>query len=370
VDRVRPSPHQSRQLFDPAELEDLAASIQEYGVLQPVKVTYHADDGGGISYELIFGERRWRAAVQAGLDFVPAIVVSPDEVDDAGRTIQGLIENLHRADLNPMETLTGLKTLMALTDSSWSQLASLVRKSRRTLYYYRALDRMPEEVQELVASGQLAMKHVSALRAVEDADTQAQLVRAVVADGITGAALKEIVQSVKAGDAVQSAVIRAASRRLTPPPKPKPAEETAGEGKTETQVPRAEGRADDRVMGTVTALHEAAMVGLSDQQRADLSFEIRERELDIPDTRHAAAVMRRDPAKSAGAAVTYAQVLRNHPLYEPFKSLDFVLRAIAPLARADQPRAVRTVALAFLTEKEEELRAAIEALRSADIQAR
>ena len=90
----------------------------------------------------------------------------------------------------------------------------------------------------------------------------------------------------------------------------------------------------------------------------------------MPDTRHAAAVMRRDPAKSAGAAVTYAQVLRNHKLYEPFKSLDFVLRTIAPLARADQPRAVRTVALAFLTEKAEELRAAIETLRSADIQAR
>ena len=369
VDRVRPSPHQPRQVFDPSELDDLAASIQQYGVLQPIKVTRHTDDGE-LSYELIFGERRWRAAVQAGLDFVPAIVVTPDEVDDAGRAAQRLAENLHRADLNPMETLTGLKMLMALTGSSWSQVASLVGKSRRTLYYYRALDRMPERIQDLVASGQLTMKHVNALSAVEDNDTRAQLVEAVVADGITGAALEGIVQSVKAGDAVQSSVIRAAGRRLMRPSKPKPAEEPAGEGTTETQVARAGDRAGGRITGTVTGLHEAAMAGLSDQQQADLAFEIRERGLDVPDTCHAAAVMRRDPAKSAGAAVTYAQVLRNHALYEPFKSLHFVLRAIAPLAGANQPRAVRTVALAFLTEKDEELRAAIESLRAADIQAR
>ena len=369
LDQVRPSPLQPRQVFDPSELDDLAASIQEHGVLQPIKVTCH-DDDGGISYQLIFGERRWRAAVQAGLDFIPAIVVSPDDVDDVGRAVQGLIENLHRSDPNPMETLAGLKKLMALTDSSWSQVASLVGKSRRTLYYYRALDQVPVAIQELVASGHLSMKHVNALNTVEDVDTQAQLVEAVVADGITGAALEEIVQSVKAGDAVQSAVIRAASRRLVPPPKLRPAADTVGEMTTETQVPGMRGRADGRIQGTVTGLHEAAMAGLSDQQHADLSFEIRERELDVPDTRHAAAVLRRDPAKSAGAAVTYAQVLRNHKLYEPFKSLDFVLRTIAPLASADQPRAVRTVALAFLTEEEEELSAAIEALRSADSLAR
>ena len=369
VDRVRPSPHQPRQVLDPDELDNLAASIQEHGVLQPIKVTRH-DDDGEISYELIFGERRWRAAVQAGLETIPAIVVSPDENDEVGRAVQGLVENLHRADLNPMETLAGLRGLKALTHCSWSQLASLVGKSRRTIYYYRALDQMSEEIQELVASGQLTMKQINALSTVQDADTQVQLVEVVVEDGVTGAALEEIVQSVKAGDAVQSAVIRAAGRRLMPPPKPKPAADATGEGTTETQVPQSASHADSRAKWTVTKLHEAAMAGLTDQQRADLSFEIRERELDVPDTRHAAAVMRRDTAKSAGAAVTYAQVLRNHKLYEPFKSLDFVLRTIVPLARSDQPRAVRTVALAFLIEKDEELKAAIEAFRSADIRAR
>ena len=373
VDRVRPSPHQPRKVFDPAELDDLVASIQEYGVLQPIKATCH-DDGGDISYELIFGERRWRAAVQAGLETIPAIVVSPDENDEVGWAVQGLVENLHRADLNPTETLAGLRGLKALANCSWSQLAPLVGRSRRTMYYYRALDQMSEEIQELVASGQLTMKHINALSTVEDADTQAQLVETVVEDGITGAALEEIVQSVKAGDAVQSAVIRAAGRRLMPPPKPKPAADATGKGTTETQVPQsanhAEAKAASRARWTMTKLHEAAMAGLTDQQCADLSFEIRERELDVPDTRHAAAVMRQDPSKSAGAAVTYAQVLRNHKLYEPFKSLDFVLRTIVPLARADQPRAVRTVALAFLVEKDEELEAAIEAFRSADIRAR
>jgi hypothetical protein len=114
------------------------------------------------------------------------------------------------------------------------------------------------------------------------------------------------------------------------------------------------------------------MVGLSEAQRAELEFEARERRLDAADTRHAAAVMRctERPAGSAGAAVIYAQALHDSPLFEPFQALDAAVAAIAAEVRGEEPRAVRTVALAFLSEKQREMGSAVALLRQAETQAR
>ena len=156
VQRAEPNPHQPRKDFDPEELENLAASIRENGVIQPLTVR---ETGGGY-YQIIAGERRWRAARQAGLTEVPVLVV---EADDRRAAALSLVENLQRQDLNPMEEAMGYESLMKDYRLTQEQVAESVQKSRPAVANALRLLKLPEAVRDMVADGRLTPGHARAV---------------------------------------------------------------------------------------------------------------------------------------------------------------------------------------------------------------
>ena len=186
VGAVRPNPRQPRSVFDEEALGELAASIREVGLLQPVVVRAV----GPGEYELVMGERRWRAAQRAGLTTISAIVsTTPDEalLRDA------LLENLHRAELNPLEEAAAYQQLLEDFDCTHDQLAERVGKSRPHISNTLRLLRLTPEVQRRVAAGVLSAGHARALLTVESAAEQDRLAGRVVAEGISVRALEELV---------------------------------------------------------------------------------------------------------------------------------------------------------------------------------
>ena len=157
IGSISANPSQPRQEFDQEQLEELAASIREHGILQPLLV--QRSEAG--QYELIAGERRWRAAGLAGLDTVP-IVVQEDADTAEERLTLALVENLQRADLNPIEMATAFEQL---SDAGWTQedIAKEVGKSRVSVANVVRLRRLPDVVQSMIASGSLSEGHGRAL---------------------------------------------------------------------------------------------------------------------------------------------------------------------------------------------------------------
>ena len=155
VGRIVPNAHQPRREFEPAALEELAASIREYGVVQPLLVCRH-DDG----YMLVAGERRWRAAQLAGLDEVPAIV---REYDDPARAAIALIENIQREDLNPIEEATAYRRLTEEFSLTQVEMAAKVGRSRPYVANLLRLLQLPKDVQTRLASGELTPGQVRPL---------------------------------------------------------------------------------------------------------------------------------------------------------------------------------------------------------------
>ena len=363
VAQIRPSTYQVRKSFDFDELNELTASIKTYGVLQPIKVVRRIDDDNTPFYELVFGERRWRAATKANLDTIPAIVTFPSDVDEVKQTVQGIVENLHRADLNPMETLAGFKTLMSLTKSTWTSLPTRVGKARSTIHYYRALDQMPREIQEWVAAGQLTMKHVRALSKIKAPDTQVQLAHIAIEEGMAGAALDKSANYIQSGYTAESAVIRPHNVRM-PLTRSKPAAKVAD---TESSDDKQRQQERDTLES-----YKAVMEGISGQRREDLIFEVENRdELSIPDTCHAAAIMRRNPVISATAAVTYAQLCSDHDLSKWSKNINQTLSQMRlRIGKDELSRPIRTTLLAAMIEQSATLQEMIEIIQQAEIRAR
>jgi ParB family chromosome partitioning protein len=159
VDLIRPGSFQARRYFDPAALKELAGSIQESGVVSPV-VVRSRDQG----FELLAGERRWRAAQLAGLHEIPAII--RDDLTDAEALVVGLIENLQRESLTPMETAAGLKQLSELFALTHEQMGERIGKSREYVTNYLRLLNLAPPVQTLVNEGHLSMGHARALAAL------------------------------------------------------------------------------------------------------------------------------------------------------------------------------------------------------------
>jgi ParB family transcriptional regulator, chromosome partitioning protein len=176
VTAVAPNPHQPRVHFDEETLTELTASIAEMGVLQPILVR-PARDGG---YELIAGERRWRAAQRAGLTTIPAVVRT---TDDAGSVEQALVENLHRQDLTPLEEAAAYQQLIEDFELTHDQVSTKVGKSRSAITNSIRLLGLPPAVQHLLADGQLSAGHARALLGTPDRARQEQLAREAVADG-------------------------------------------------------------------------------------------------------------------------------------------------------------------------------------------
>jgi ParB family chromosome partitioning protein len=184
---IQPNPHQPRTVFDEEALAGLAASIGELGVLQPVLVREVGDD----RYELIAGERRWRAAKRAGLQTVPAIV---REVDDVTSVEQALVENLHRADLNALEEAAAYQQLIEDFGLTHDDLATRVGKSRAAVTNTLRLFQLPPSIQRMVAEGELAAGHAKALLSTPDRPFQESLAKRAVAEGLSVRAVEGAVR--------------------------------------------------------------------------------------------------------------------------------------------------------------------------------
>ncbi|MGB1581381.1 MAG: ParB/RepB/Spo0J family partition protein [Nevskiales bacterium] len=156
VDMIHPGEYQARRRFDQGALEELAASVAESGIVQPVVVRSHAG-----SYELLAGERRWRAAQIAGLHDIPAIV--RDDLDDKEAHVLGLIENLQRESLAPMETSRGLKELSELFELTHEATALRIGKSRAYVSNFLRLLSLDERVQNLLDEQRISMGHARVL---------------------------------------------------------------------------------------------------------------------------------------------------------------------------------------------------------------
>jgi ParB family chromosome partitioning protein len=176
ISAVSPNPHQPRVHFDEEGLVELAASIAVMGVLQPILVRLVGEG----NYELIAGERRWRAAKRAGLTTIPAVVrVS----DDEGSMEQALVENLHREDLTPLEEAAAYQQLIDDFDLTHDVLSKRIGKSRSAITNTIRLLGLPPAVQRLLADGQLSAGHARALLSTPDRKRQEELARTAVAEG-------------------------------------------------------------------------------------------------------------------------------------------------------------------------------------------
>jgi ParB family chromosome partitioning protein len=192
VGAVTPNPRQPRQVFDEDLLTELAESIKIVGLLQPV-VVRRVEPG---RYEIVMGERRWRACQLAGLDVVPAIV---RETSDTDLLRDALIENLHREQLNPLEEAAAYQQLLDDFAATHDELARKVGRSRPHISNTIRLLNLPAAVQKRVAAGVLSAGHARALLSVPDAATQEHLAHRIVAEGLSVRAVEEIVALGAAG---------------------------------------------------------------------------------------------------------------------------------------------------------------------------
>jgi ParB family chromosome partitioning protein len=190
VEQIRPNPRQPRIVFDEDDMAELVHSIREIGVLQPVVVRPLADHVDGIRYELIMGERRWRAVQEAGLEAVPAIIKATDD-DDLLR--DALLENLHRSQLNPLEEAAAYQQLLEDFQCTQEQLASRIGRSRPQVSNTLRLLKLPPLVARRVAAGVLSAGHARALLALEDAAAMERLAQRIVAEGLSVRSVEEIV---------------------------------------------------------------------------------------------------------------------------------------------------------------------------------
>ena len=223
VSQIEPNPNQPRGYFDEEALVSLTASITELGVLQPVLVRPLGQD----RYELIAGERRWRAAKRAGLPAIPAVI---RKADDTSSLEQAVVENLHRADLNPLEEAAAYQQLIEDFKLSHDDVARRVGRSRSAVSNMLRLFQLPPGIQKLVAEAQLSAGHARALLGTPDRAFQEELARRAVTDQLSVRDVEEAVRSRNGesaepeptpvplpGKPAEGAAAAAAGRRLRPP---------------------------------------------------------------------------------------------------------------------------------------------------------
>lgn len=186
LESIEPNPRQPREVFDPEALGELVTSIREVGILQPI-VVRELDPG---RYQLIMGERRWRASREAGLEAVPAII--RDTADDA-LLRDALLENLHRQELNALEEAAAYAQLLEEFGATHEELADRVGRSRSHVTNTLRLLHLTPSVQRRIAAGVLSAGHARALLALDDGEAQERLASRVVAEGLSVRAVEEIV---------------------------------------------------------------------------------------------------------------------------------------------------------------------------------
>jgi len=193
VDHIQPNPHQPRNRMHPGEIDELAASIREHGVIQPLIVTKSDQPGG---YILIAGERRLLAARQAGLATVPAII---REASDQQRLELALIENLQRTDLGPLEAAEAFRQLAEDFNLSHEEIAVRVGKSRAAVSNTLRLLKLPSSVQQALADGQISEGHARALLALPTPQSQAAVLGTITSRGLNVRQTEALVRKLTAG---------------------------------------------------------------------------------------------------------------------------------------------------------------------------
>jgi ParB family chromosome partitioning protein len=173
LDQIGPNPYQPRKTFNEGSIDELARSVREHGIVQPLVVSRHGD-----RYRLIAGERRFRAAQKAGLTTVPVVI--KDDLKEGDALQIALIENIQREDLNPIEEAMAYHQLHEEFGLTQEEISKRVGKERSTVANFLRLVKLPEGVKKLLASGQLSMGHARALLAVDSAKKQEQLADRVV----------------------------------------------------------------------------------------------------------------------------------------------------------------------------------------------
>ena len=174
---VKPNVNQPRKTFDEEKIAELAASIRENGIIQPLIVRKK-----GKTYEIVAGERRWRASVKAELKEVPCIV---RELDDEQNMLLAIVENMQREDLNPLEEAEGLNQMIASYGLTQEQVSKSVGKSRPYIANSLRLLKLPEDIRELISEGKLSAGHGRALLSIEDEERQKKITEMILKDGLS-----------------------------------------------------------------------------------------------------------------------------------------------------------------------------------------
>jgi len=187
VDQIVPNPHQPRRTINPAAIAELAASLKSNGVIQPIVVRRVAQ-----GYELIAGERRWRAAQQAGLKSIPAVV---KEVDRFAQAQMALVENIQREDLNPMDRAAGYRTLIEKLNLTQAELALRLGEERSTIANHLRLLELPETIRNWVKDGKISLGHAKLLAGVSNVAEQEHLAKLVLAKEISVRELERQIES-------------------------------------------------------------------------------------------------------------------------------------------------------------------------------
>lgn len=194
LDRITPNPDQPRSSFDEEALDELASSIRELGIIQPISLRKTGPD----SYQIIAGERRFRAASRAGLTTVPAYIRT---ASDSELTEMALIENIQREDLNPVEIALTFRKLIDQYSLTQEQLSERIGKKRATIANFLRLLNLPAQVQLGLTDGQIDFGHARALLSLDNPEDQLKVYREIVKHGLSVRKVEELVKAVQAGSA-------------------------------------------------------------------------------------------------------------------------------------------------------------------------
>lgn len=198
IDRIKPNPNQPRREFDEEALQELANSIREVGIITPITLRQTTDG----SYQIIAGERRWRASKMAGLDSIPAYIRT---VEDGNVMEMALVENIQREDLNAIEIALAYQHLADASGMTQEKISERVGKSRTAVTNYMRLLKLPAQIQMALKNHEVDMGHARALLAIDSPSAQIKLFKDLQKNGYSVRKLEEMVQMLKSGSDMQTA---------------------------------------------------------------------------------------------------------------------------------------------------------------------
>ena len=209
INMIEPNPNQPRREFDEDALQELATSIRELGIIQPITVRKQE----GSKYQIIAGERRWRASQLAGLTTIPAYIVT---VEDQNAMEMALVENIQREDLNAIEIALAYQHLAETTGMTQAKISERVGKSRAAVTNYMRLLKLPAQVQMALKNHEIEMGHARALLAIDSPSQQIKLFKEVQQQQYSVRKVEELIQSLKSGNDVKTAKGKIAAKAKLP----------------------------------------------------------------------------------------------------------------------------------------------------------